>query len=194
MSRNILMISEAVLKERSIIHDNIDPKLIFPDIKAAQDLYIEPVLGTTLFNKILDLISAGTITDGANVDYKNLLDNYIIDALIYYTLAEMPVTLSYQFWNKGIKVKTADNTADPSMSDMVDISNRNRNKAEAYAQRMTYYLRQHATSAFLPEYLIQQWGLDVIQPKTNDYTVPVYLGDNGCCIPVGSENSTIDLS
>jgi hypothetical protein len=54
MSRNIIMISEAVLKERSVIHDNIDPKLIFPDIKAAQDLYIEPILGTALFDKILD--------------------------------------------------------------------------------------------------------------------------------------------
>ena len=52
MSKNILMLSVALLKERTAIHDNIDEKLIYPEIKAAQDMFILPVLGSALFNKL----------------------------------------------------------------------------------------------------------------------------------------------
>ncbi len=62
MSKNILLISETILKERTKLHSNVDPKLLFPDIKVAQDMYIEPLLGTALYNKILDDINAGTLT------------------------------------------------------------------------------------------------------------------------------------
>ena len=49
MSANILFISEQTLKDRSLLQDNIDPKLIKPTIKQAQDMFIEPILGTGLY-------------------------------------------------------------------------------------------------------------------------------------------------
>lgn len=89
MSLNILLVSDTMIKERTVIHGNIDPKLIYPDIKVAQDMYIQPLLGSALYNKIQTLINTNTISDGANVNYKTLLDNYIVDALIYYTRANL---------------------------------------------------------------------------------------------------------
>ena len=47
------LILPSVVKERMSLHDNVDDKLIYPEIKAVQDLYIMPLLGSTLFNKIL---------------------------------------------------------------------------------------------------------------------------------------------
>jgi hypothetical protein len=102
MSDNILLISDVMIKERTAIHGNIDPKMIYPDIKYAQDVYIAPILGSGLFNKLQTIISDGTITAGANVHYKDLIDKYLVDALMYYTLAELPNSLSFQFYNKGV--------------------------------------------------------------------------------------------
>ena len=113
MSKNILFIDDNTIKDRTAVHGNIDPKLMYPDIKAAQDMYIHPLLGTALFKKIQDAINDGTITtNGALANYKTLLDDYIVDALVYYTLADLPTTISYQFWNKGVIRKQGNNTED----------------------------------------------------------------------------------
>ena len=111
MSKNTLFISDTIIKERSIVNGNNDPKLIYPDIKAAQDLYIHPILGTALFIKIQNAIAANNWTGLA--DYKTLLDDYIIDTLVNYTMAELPMN-SYQFTNKGIVRKQGDNTDLPA--------------------------------------------------------------------------------
>lgn len=182
MSINNLLISDEILKERSIIHGNTDPKLIYPDIKTAQDMFIVPILGTALFNKLQTIIGDSTIvTNAALIDYKNLLDNYIIDTLIYYTMAELPMSISYQFWNKGIIRKQGENTETPSMSELIDISNRYRQRAEYYANRLMMYLRQTATSTKLPEYLLPGTGRDTIHPDHEGFTMPVYLGGNDYC-------------
>jgi hypothetical protein len=122
-----------MIKERTSVHGNIDPKNIYPDIKYAQDVFILPLLGTALFEKLQLLISNGTISDVGNVDYKTLLDKYIVDALMYYTLAELPLTLSYQFWNKGMVRKQGENTEMPDMSELVSIGLKYKQRAEYYA-------------------------------------------------------------
>ncbi len=175
MSKNILLISDTIIKERSIVNGNTDPKLIYPDIKAAQDMYILPILGTALFKKLQDAISANNWTGLTN--YKDLLDDYIIDTLIYYTMAELPMA-SYQITNKGVMRKEGDNTNIPSMDELISISNRYRNKAEFYAERLRAYLLEKAATLF-PEYLNPGNTADTIVPGGSGFTMPVYLGD-GC--------------
>jgi hypothetical protein len=172
MSKNVLLLSVDILKERTTIHGNIDEKLLYPEIKTAQDMYIHPVLGTALYNKIINEVEAGSITG----DYKNLLDNYIIDTLIYYVLAGLPEALSFQIWNKGVVRKQGDNTELPSMSDLIDISNKYRVRADWYAERLNKYLKQNATTIFLPEYQSPGDGIDTILPENESYNMPIYLG------------------
>lgn len=165
-----------MIKERTAIHGNIDPKLIYPDIKAAQDLYIEKVLGSALFKKLQTIVSDGTITtDVNNANYKILLDKYLVDALIYYTLSELPQTISYQFWNKGVVRKSGDNTELPSMSELVDISNKYKNRAEQYVRRAIMYLM--ANTPLFPEYLNPGNTIDTIFPDRRAFETGIYLGD-----------------
>jgi hypothetical protein len=175
MSLNVLMVSDTMIKERTVIHGNIDPKLIYPDIKVAQDMYIKPLLGSALFDKLQAIISDGTITDAPNVNYKLLMDKYIVDALIYYTLSDLPTTLSYQFWNKGMVRKQGDNTTLPSMSELIDISNKYKQRAEFYTNACRLYLRQNAATMYL-EYLNPGKGVDTTRPEQKSYTMPIYLG------------------
>lgn len=176
MSKNVLLISDDILKDRTAVHGNIDAKLLYPEIKVAQDMYIHPILGTALFNKIIDEVDAGTITG----DYKDLLDDYIIDTLLYFVLAGLPEALSYQFWNKGVVRKSGDNTELPSMSELIDLSNKYRVRAEWYGERLNKYLKQTASTTVLPEYISPGDTLDTINPENQSYTMPIYLGGEYC--------------
>lgn len=170
-----------MIKERTAIHGNIDPQLLYPDIKVAQDMYILPILGSALFNKLQTIIADNTITsDVALVNYKNLMDRYVVDTLIYYTLAELPSTLSYQFWNKGVVRKHGESTELPSMSELIDIANKYKNRAEFYGNRLRLYLRQNAPVMFA-EFISYGNGVDDIYPSHKTFTMPVWLGDDSSC-------------
>ncbi len=185
--RNDLLIDDILLKERTAIHGNIDPKLLYPDIKIAQDTYIFDTLGSALYFKLQDLVHAGTLSLSENAKYKTLVDFYIVDALIYYALSELPTTISYQFSNKGVTRKQGQDTELPSMSDLIDLSNKYRNKAEFYDNRLKKYLQQNAPTLF-PEYLNPGNGIDTVYPDQKSFTMPIYLGDehgNDCPYPDG---------
>jgi hypothetical protein len=169
MSKNILMIDDIILKQRSAIHTNIDAKLIYPEIKVAQDLYIHRLLGTALFNKILEDIDAKVICG----HYKELLDDYIIDCLVWYTISSLPDGLSFQFWNKGVLRKGGEFTDQPSMSDLIDLSNKYKNRAESYADRLVKYLCQNSNK--FPEYLNAGSGMDTIHPEDDSFSMPIYI-------------------
>lgn len=180
MSQDILLISDVMLKERTAVHGNIDPKLIYPEIKVAQDMYIEKLLGTALYNKLLDLIGNGTISDAGNAEYKKLLDRYIVDALLHYTMSGMVTTTSFQIWNKGVVRKQGVDTELPTMAEIVDLSNMYRNRAELYAERLRKYLKQNAATKF-PEYINPGSGIDDIHPARDAYTTSIYLGPEDDC-------------
>ncbi len=175
MSLNVLLISDIAIKERTGLHNNVDPKLIYPEIKCAQDMYIEPILGSALFNKLQADVAAGTVLG----DYKSLMDNYIADALIYYTMADMPVATSYQIWNKGVVRRSGNDTESVSRSELNDLSNSFRDKAEFYADRLRRFLRQYASPKY-PEYLNPGGGYSDVKPLQETFTMPVYLGGENC--------------
>lgn len=182
MSKNILIILPAVLKDRSGIHDNMDDKLIYPEIKAAQDMYIMPLLGSTLFNKILVDIAASSLTG----NYKTLVDDYVIDAICNYVLSELPEGINYQFWSKGLASKTTDNSEKPSMSEMYSIVSKYKNRAEHYANRTRLYLVQN--SALFPEYASFIAGIDSVPPENSSFESPIYLGGDRYIKPQNNYN------
>lgn len=175
MSVNVLLISDTIIKERTAIHGNIDPQLIYPEIKFAQDSKILPILGSALYNKLQTLITSGNISQGANSNYKGLLDNYLADALIYYTLSELPLNLSYQLWNKGVVRKQGENTDLPSMSEIVSLGQNYLKRAEYYGNRMKLYIIQNASNMF-PEYLNPGSTIDTVTPELRTFTMPMWLG------------------
>jgi len=166
------LILPSVLKERMSIHDNVDDKLIYPEIKAVQDIYIMPLLGSTLFNKILTDINNNTLTG----NYKTLVDDYIIMCICNYVMSELPEGLNYQFWNKGVSQKVVDNATQPTMSEMYSIVAKYKSRAEYYAKRCRMYLVQNGNNYF-PEYRTFVAGVDVVYPDHTDYSSPIYLGD-----------------
>ena len=174
MSKNTLFISVQSIKDRTGLHANVEEKLVLPEIKTAQDMYILPALGSALYNELQTAVDANSYTQLQTT----LLDDYIVDCLIYFVMSELPQGLSYQFYNKGLIRKTGENQESPSMQDMIDVANRYRARAEFYKQRLIKYLKQN--NALYPNYLNFGSGIDSIKPDNEGYTVSMYLGD-ACC-------------
>jgi hypothetical protein len=171
--KNTLFIGATAIKERTAVHSNIDDKSILPEIKTAQDIYILPALGTALYTRLQDGIVANNLTANESA----LLDDYVTDTLVYYVLSELPVGLSFQFYNKGLVRKTSDNSDQPNMQDLIDVANRYRSRAEFYKQRMIKYLQEVSTSNLFPEYINPGTGVDTMYPERDGYQSSIFLGD-----------------
>lgn len=150
MSKNILLVSVKDFKELTATHTNTDEKLIRPELKAAQDIFIRDLTGPALYDKLLTLVQLGTLKDVVNVNYLNLVNDYLVDALINYTMYELPDATSYQFTNKGVAQKTGESvqTLDKNLLD--SIKGKYKIRAEHYAERARVYLVEN--SRLFPEY------------------------------------------
>lgn len=164
---SVLFISETQLKRASLIHDNVDMKAITPTVLLMQDMHIHPVLGSSLYNELKDEITAGNVS-GSN---KTLLDNYIRPPLVWWTMFEAPVALSYQFRN-GVR-KPGDDNKGPSMEELMKLSERYRNHAEWYTERLRLFLVQNAGT--YPLYRNGNPGLDALRPDSSAYETGMCL-------------------
>ena len=52
MAAQVLFLSEQTLKQRSVLQDNVDMKIVTPTIIEVQEFYILPILGTSLYNEL----------------------------------------------------------------------------------------------------------------------------------------------
>jgi hypothetical protein len=161
----VLLISEQKLKDSTAINLNVDVNILLPYVLQAQTLYIEPKLGTQLYEHIKGLIQAGTIGDAGNVAYKTLLDDYISFVLVNYSFYHAIPYLRFKIENGNIYSKTSETgtalTTEESQSLREEISN----TAQYYTERLIEYIRNN-TSDF-PEYSTNS-GADV-NPDKNAY-------------------------
>ena len=174
MSKNVLIISEKSFKDFTVASNNIDPKNLTQIIKMSQDRFIHPICGTSLYNKILDLIVNGDIKNEGFENYRLFLDEYLTDTLFNYVLAELPLSMQYKYVNKGVLKKTSENSEQPSISELQGISKYYRGYAEWYAERAINYLC--ANSSLFPEYLNAGSDATTIHPISNQYRVSINLG------------------
>ena len=166
----VLFISEQKIKESTALNLNVSSDLLLPYILQSQKLYIETKLGTNLYQKLKDLITAGTIGDVANAAYKTLLDDYISFVLVNYALYHAIPFLRFKIENGNIYSKTSETGTPLSTEESQHLREEIVNTAQYYTERLVEYLCNN-TSSF-PEYSTNS-GADV-NPDKNAY----YAGMN----------------
>jgi len=134
--RDTLFISPENIYERTQIHSNIDSKMIVPEIKVCQDMYILPLLGSGLYERL----QVGIEDNNLTADEITLLKSYVRDCLIYYVVAELTDTLTHQYWNKGVLKKTNEGSENVSMSELIYLKKKFKSRAEYNVQRLVKYL------------------------------------------------------
>lgn len=165
-----LFISETILKDRSLISDNVDIKYIRETTLYCQDVYIQKLTGTTLFQLLITQITAGTLT---NVN-TTLLNDYIQPILVWRVTAESAYWTSNKLMNKGVMNQSSENSQSVSRSVLDAIANKANDKAEYYEQRMIDYLCENST--LYPTYDNPASGVDVIHPNRGTaFTSSIHL-------------------
>lgn len=167
----ILLISEKTLKENGVINNNVDNMYIFPAIQYAQDAGLQPIIGTKLYNRLMNMVADGSIT--GETDYKLLLDDYVTPYLLNKVTAEIQIPLSYKFRNQGVVQSTGENTYTPSLRDIQFVVQNYENKANFYSNRLSDYLR--ANSSKYPEYYSTDSCADMKANK-DAYKTGIFLG------------------
>lgn len=185
----IYFISEESLKDTTILNENVDPKLIAPAIVEAQDIHIQTLIGSGLYDKMKTLVASGGISQAANAAYKTLLDSYIQPALKYYVLAELVFPMTVKFMNKSVASRNSDNASSIPLDEVARTMEHYKTKAEWYGKRLINYLRDNVIP--IPEYTsIVTPGFSTIIPKSTSYTSGMYLGDGDC----GCENGMFNFN
>ena len=167
----VLLISEKTLKSNGVINNNVDGMYILPAIEYAQDAGLQPIIGTKLYNKLMDLVADGSI--GQSTDYKVLLDEYVTPYLLNKVTADIQIPLNYKLRNQGVVQNQADNTIVPTMKDLQYVIQNYEYKAVFYGNRLSDYLM--ANKSKFPEYSKVDCAADM-HSNPNSYKTNIYLG------------------
>lgn len=169
-----LFISEQYIKDNSPINGNVDDKYIRSTIYMCQKVYILPLLGTALYNELNTEINAGSVS----ADNQTLIEDYLYDTLLYYVLAEGIALFTYKIENKSVVKKTSDNSSPIDSEEVSMLRDMYKDKAEYFAERVTKYLCEYASSTRYSAYLNPGTTYDTVVPNKNNYTTGWVFDDD----------------
>ena len=109
-------------------------------IRTAQLINCQESLGTSLYNKLTDLVSTGDISLPANSIYKNLLDDYVVDVVIQYSLFYALDDFIYKFMNVGLVQGFSEQGTSLDINTFKMIKNSARDRAEFFDNRLREHL------------------------------------------------------
>ena len=140
MINNVLLISEDFVKTNSNLGDNVWGKYLLPAIREAQHIHLQSIIGTRLYESILNKVKEGSLID----QYKELVDDYCQWYLLYEVLSDVIDILDVKLVNLGT-VRTRDEYVDNISDDeRVRLKSNYKFKADWYCRRLQEYLLDNA--------------------------------------------------
>lgn len=131
------IISEAKLRQFTDINDNLDTAFIKNAIREAQDIYLQRIIGTVLYQKLLSDIDSSSLT-GA---YLTLVTDYIQDFLLYAAYYESLEAIYIRPRNNGLLNATGGDNSQSVDKTLYDTKRQSvNNKMQYYAERLTNYI------------------------------------------------------
>lgn len=146
-----LFINRTDLVKNSIIDGNTDVDKLIQFIKIAQQIDIQNLLGTDLYNRIsTDITSGASGGTGLTGNYLTLVNTYVQPTLIWFAQMNYIPFAAYSIKNGGV-FKGSSETAETVDKNEVDyLVDKAREYANYYSTRLVDYL-QFNTDLF-PEY------------------------------------------
>lgn len=120
---------------------NVSEKMIRVAALAVQDMVIEKVIGSCLFNRLIELVCTDEICCEGNECYHVLLERYLFPIFSYGVQAEMSVPMSFKNRNNGIVRVNLDGASEAALSEIKYLNQYYLNKMDTYVQRAIRYLR-----------------------------------------------------
>lgn len=161
LSPQVIFINGDYIKAYSHIDASVDEKDMLPSIIMAQDLQIQPILGTDLYNALKTKITSDSISG----DYDTLLNDYVRMATMKWFLVKFYPYLQAKIMNGTIGSRNVNNVTALTQTEVEKLVDIERSNAQFYTERLISYL-QNNTSLF-PEYTSNS-GADMT-PDTQTY-------------------------
>jgi hypothetical protein len=165
-----LLIDDVYLSDNTPLGKNIDPSQIYPFVEEAQDVYVQDILGTNLYN---DLMYRMVYATASIISQETALLDMLSKTTAYYSVYMALPHLSIKIRNIGVAKSSADNTEPASLDDMKYLRNEVKNMAEFWAQRSINYLCDN--SSFFPLYT--RSGDDIQPNMSMQYDSDIYIDD-----------------
>jgi hypothetical protein len=145
---------------------------LVPYIIQAQDLYLQTSLGTKFYNRLKDGVIAGNLTQIE----KDLINDYIAQMLLNYSMYLAMPSLKYKFTNASIVSPTSETAATITLEELKYLRQCSLDTAEFYDQRLRTHLKQH------PEHYVEYWNPGVYDmqpsrqtPYSSGLVIPKYI-------------------
>jgi len=147
-----LFISPDDLVKRTAINGNVDRDQMVQFIKIAQDIHVQALLGTALYN----VLKNDVLTDTLTGNYETLMTDYVQDVLVHYAMVEILPFLAYKVSNGGVFRKQSENSEGIDKNELEYLIQKERDTAEHYGRRLVSYLTFYGS--LTPEYYENQNG------------------------------------
>ena len=172
--KQTLLISEDKIKTLSNLDNNVFGKWLMPAIYQAQDIQLQNIIGSCLYNMLISLIEDKLIGEDAYTAYKSLLDNQIQDFLIYQTLVNVIPMININMANMGSVVSNDEHIQLLSQGNVDLVRGYYQGIADVYQKRLQDYLL--ANCMYFPE--LKACNCEGIMPnlKSNTNTCGIWLG------------------
>lgn len=158
-----LFVTTSYIKNYGIVEGNLDDKLITSTIRMVQDINLQPILGSSLYNAISDQIANNTLT-AANT---TLLDDYIAPYMLWMVVAEGTVIFNYRYSNKAVNTMNSENQFPVTMKELELLQAKYSAKADFYGKRMSLFLEDNPTN--YPLFRNNNTNLEDLEPKIVKY-------------------------
>jgi hypothetical protein len=133
------IISEANLRQFTDINNNVDSELLKNAIRESQDIELQRLLGTKLYNKILEDIKTNTLSGVYEVLVLEWVQNFLLYAAYYYALEDIYLRPR----NNGLLIPTGGENSEKADGTWYNRKRQSvENKKEFYGERLTNYLIQ----------------------------------------------------
>jgi hypothetical protein len=137
MAQNeILLVSEAKLKNFTSISFNTSPDVLVPFVFNAQNTYAIEYLGSALLNEIKLQVRTNTVT----ADNAFLLDEYLGNVVLNWAAYMAMPFLNYKIYNKAIMVPTSEQSESVGLEEVRFLQSQVKQVAQQYSWLMQRYL------------------------------------------------------
>lgn len=172
---NVLLVSEGKLKAFTNVNQNCDINAIRAEISIAQDIHLQTLLGTKMYENLLSKVNSTGNT--FNADELTLVNDYIAPFLIQVAYFEMIPHLHYRSMNVGIvepgSLDGGRNGVD--LDTMKYLRTIQKQRADFYKMRLMDYLITGKGQNKFPDYNNYSTIDGMIPDKSDKYNSPIYL-------------------
>ena len=163
------VLTEEYLKANAPISININLKQVKPYISIAEKIWLEPVIGTPLYEELLEQVNTNSLTEENSTLYL-MLAPYISFAVIY----ESAPFLMYHFSDVGVTRGKSDNSDSITINEANFISTRLRSTLETLKSNFKKWLDEHSDS--YPLYKPDNCSCDNSECTDCDWIIQYYGG------------------